>query len=414
VSRSGSMTGGLLLTIGLFGGVGGAQEIDQKKVCLSCHDYLEAEITGDTTHPPAADGDCTACHNPHVSRFAGLLRERPGRLCVECHTNLAEELTRHVVHAPVEEGRCVACHAPHGGSHDNLLVAPGAELCSSCHAEVADWQSRPMRHSPFRRNECSTCHEAHASSFAHLSKRPGSDNCMTCHVNDAKFQSAHKNYPVVEADCVGCHDPHASTVAGFFRGQLHFPFAEGDCSDCHGAANSENPFQVDPNLCGDCHADQVSQSREAVFSHVSAGGTGCTFCHNPHSGDDTALLNQPPEKLCLSCHDPGGSSSGQEGRYTTHAQGLVTCTICHAPHGSDQPLLLTSDPVTLCNGCHEHQHNASHPMGEAARDPRNGQLMSCLSCHGVHDAPYEKYMHLDGERDLCLTCHTTFAEPRDE
>lgn len=66
-------------------GVGEAQNINQKEVCLSCHDNLGEEIAARVAHPPAADGDCTACHSPHVSRFSGLLRERPGPLCAECH-----------------------------------------------------------------------------------------------------------------------------------------------------------------------------------------------------------------------------------------------------------------------------------------------------------------------------------------
>ena len=79
------------------------------------------------------------------------------------------------------------------------------------------------------------------------------------------------------------------------------------------------------------------------------------------------------------------------------------------PHGCEHPLLLASDPVSLCSECHDYEHDASHPMGQGARDPRNGRLMDCLSCHGIHDAPYEKYMHLAGERELCLTCHTEFV-----
>ncbi len=91
------------------------QAIDQLQVCLDCHD-LEEELSAEVAHEPAAGGDCTACHNPHVSRFAGLLLDRPGPLCVSCHGELAEELALDVVHAPVGEGLCVTCHRPHGGA----------------------------------------------------------------------------------------------------------------------------------------------------------------------------------------------------------------------------------------------------------------------------------------------------------
>ncbi len=409
--RTGWTAVGFVLTLGFANLVGGAQEIDQKAACLPCHKEMAKELEATVTHEPAAKGQCTACHSPHVSRFSGLLRERPGPLCIQCHEPVAEELALDVVHQPVEEGRCVDCHAPHGGPHDKLLTAPGTELCSTCHMEIADWQSRPNLHSPFRLNECSTCHQPHASSFANLSKSPGSGTCMSasCHPNNAAFQTAHRGYPVVEADCSRCHDPHASMQAGFFRGLLHKPFAEGDCSDCHASAASANPFQVketQDRLCGgNCHMEQVLLSRDAPFSHVSAGGVGCTACHNPHAGDETGLLNERPQELCLSCHDPGGASSGQAGRFTSHGENLI-CSSCHAPHGAEQPLLLITDPVSLCTKCHTHRHGSSHPMGVGARDPRNGQLMDCLSCHAMHDAPYDKYMHFGGERELCISCHT--------
>lgn len=45
-------------------------------------------------------------------------------------------------------------------------------------------------------------------------------------------------------------------------------------------------------------------------------------------------------------------------------------------------------------------------MGVDTRDPRNGQPMDCLSCHGMHDAAYDKYMHFGGERELCISCHS--------
>jgi predicted CXXCH cytochrome family protein len=31
--------------------------------------------------------------------------------------------------------------------------------------------------------------------------------------------------------------------------------------------------------------------------------------------------------------------------------------------------------------------------------------MDCLSCHGMHDAPHDDYLHRAGERDLCIACH---------
>ena len=154
-----------------------------------------------------------------------------------------------------------------------------------------------------------------------------------------------------------------------------------------------------------CHEDAVAANREAPFPHVAAGGGGCVACHNPHSGAGAALLREEQETLCLSCHDPAGSSSGLEGRHASHGEGALECTTCHAPHGGERPVLMASDPIALCGECHSHQHQAAHPLGEEVRDPRNGAPMDCVSCHGIHDAPYEFYLHKSGERDLCLSCH---------
>ena len=387
-------------------------EVDQLQACLDCHD-LEAELAAAVAHAPAREGDCTACHNPHASRFAGLLQARPGPLCISCHGELEAELALAEVHAPVAEGRCADCHEPHGGGHDKLLVAERVELCISCHEDVAAWQGQAVRHSPFRRENCFLCHQPHAGAFPQLSKRPMNDTCAECHPRDADFTSAHQGYPVELADCGQCHDPHASSRADLLGDNLHLPFEDGDCADCHGPPGTAQPFRVElgqDQLCGDCHDDVVEASRNAPFPHVSAGGGDCTACHNPHAGDD-GLLQQPLERLCLSCHDPGGAASGQPGRYAGHG-GSTTCATCHDSHGGERPLLLVDDVVPLCNTCHAHQHAASHPMGEQARDPRNGQPMDCLSCHAIHDAPYPDYMHLDGDRELCISCHTDLARDR--
>ena len=75
-------------------------------------------------------------------------------------------------------------------------------------------------------------------------------------------------------------------------------------------------------------------------------------------------------------------------------------------------MLLVDDSVELCGMCHSHQHAITHPMGEGVLDPRNGQAMDCLSCHGVHEAAADKYLYRDGARELCIGCHKDKGVPR--
>lgn len=385
--------------------------VDQRVVCLECHD-LESELDAAVAHQPAQDGECSSCHNPHASRFSGLLLSRPATLCATCHSEIDKELELSLVHEPVASGRCTSCHQPHGGNNDNLLVATGAELCGSCHPQVTEWLGRKVEHGPFRRQKCGLCHEAHASEYPHLSRRPAAKACLRCHKPDAGFRSAHSGYPVDRRECSSCHDPHAAADATLLRSQVHFPFAEGECSDCHAAADAKEPFELNASidrLCGDCHDDVVEDSRAAAFPHVGGEvGDGCVSCHDPHASSYEAMLSDRTQKFCLDCHDPGGSSSFESGRYATHGDDL-SCSTCHAPHGGDRPLLLVAEPAVLCSECHSHQHIAAHPMGKDAIDPRNRQPMDCLSCHGIHDAPYPKYMHRDGDRELCVACHTELS-----
>lgn len=399
----------VLLAFGLASGFGTARaelppdrQVDQKEVCLTCHELEKARVT----HAPVEAGECSGCHNPHVSRFDALLRERPATLCSSCHEELAESLSRAVVHEPVADGRCNDCHRPHGGDTDGLLVRASKELCRECHAELTEWESRQVLHPPFVGGECGNCHDPHAADHPGLVAEAGGGICASCHPLTAAFKANHEGYPVENAECRQCHDPHASARSGLFRSHLHAPFADGDCTTCHVEPDSSEAFALvddQPGLCGACHEEQVEISRTSAFPHVSAGGGRCTDCHNPHTGDGESLLNGGAQAVCLTCHDPGGASTEQSGRFVTHVD--VDCATCHSPHGGPEPLLMPKPSSEICGDCHTHEHGIRHPLGEKVRDPRTGNPMTCLSCHGIHNAPYKMYLHASEERDLCIGCH---------
>jgi predicted CXXCH cytochrome family protein len=80
-----------------------------EKLCLSCHvDF----VTGVHVHGPVAVGDCMACHLPHDSRFASLLKNERSRVCSTCHREerLAASMHNEVM---ARQMTCVDCHDPH-------------------------------------------------------------------------------------------------------------------------------------------------------------------------------------------------------------------------------------------------------------------------------------------------------------
>ena len=130
-------------------------ESTEPDLCLDCHDEVSESLEEDgesgSWHQPAAAGECSSCHDPHVSTVARLLTgaypskpygkfsEERYELCFECHdaelvteqrTSEATEFRNgtvnvHYLHvAKNAKGRgCNLCHMPHAGVQPRLLRA---------------------------------------------------------------------------------------------------------------------------------------------------------------------------------------------------------------------------------------------------------------------------------------------------
>ncbi|MEF9425911.1 MAG: cytochrome c3 family protein [Candidatus Mariimomonas ferrooxydans] len=102
-------------------GVPGRLVAPLKELCAECHPQKSAQAAHSKdlwSHGPAANGDCTACHNPHRSAFQYmLLREKTTELCTQCHSSgyilQTEEHTN--------DRECISCHNPHMGKNRFLL-----------------------------------------------------------------------------------------------------------------------------------------------------------------------------------------------------------------------------------------------------------------------------------------------------
>jgi predicted CXXCH cytochrome family protein len=138
--------------------------------CRECH------ASAPMLHPhfPYASGMCTRCHDPHASKFPGLLRARVNDVCLDCHLQgrvkhpsrylptieltsdyrFGHPYARHPVNGspdPISgrEMSCISCHQPHGGNKLHQLKmgteipedalnqnTETKDMCEKCHMKL--------------------------------------------------------------------------------------------------------------------------------------------------------------------------------------------------------------------------------------------------------------------------------------
>ncbi len=391
------------------------KEPDEKKLCISCHTDFEQKLKSRFIHTPVRTGDCSGCHNPHVSAHGKLLSDDPGRICTGCHDGVVPANAKSI-HKVVIEGQCDKCHDPHGSDNSANLVAKGNDLCASCHKELAaSARNAKFKHSPVQQG-CLTCHGPHASERGdHLLKNDVPAGCVTCHKPDSPaFLTRHDNYPVGKASCTTCHDPHGSNQPALLQANVHAPLSTGRCNQCHEAPGASVPFATKrpgSELCKGCHAEMVNGTMAKRRLHWPvADKSGCVSCHNPHASKHQKLVKAETAQLCGTCHADTMKRIGASAvKHAPVAAG--TCVACHSPHGSDTPgLLAQGSLIKTCTNCHNYESHSAHPIGDQAVDPRNKNLrVDCLSCHAAHGGEFKHILLADTNVELCTRCHQKFG-----
>jgi predicted CXXCH cytochrome family protein len=310
-------------------------------LCQTCHDAFG---TKSDVHPPAKEGMCTTCHNPHSSDEPKLLQQPLKDLCLTCHSELASFKN---LHGPFSAGDCTACHAPHESNIKPLLLKQGDELCATCHVEVPDWLKKTEVH-PALQGGCTSCHNPHGSAHPKLLSEEGAALCFQCH---DQIQEKVEKSPVVHAavksakGCMSCHSPHSSD------NRKLLPADEKD-------------------TCLGCHKGIVTKDMTVVHGPIAKGL--CTPCHNPHGSQNAKLLEKEfPQAdyvpytdtayaLCFSCHnrdllqypDTSFATNFRDGERNLHylhvnnKQKGRSCVMCHNIHGGKSPRLI-AESVTF-------------------------------------------------------------------
>lgn len=372
-----------------------------ESICFSCHE--QADFNGGSVHSPVASGKCTACHNPHVARFEGLLAKPLAKLCFSCHAKGSTTLSGKVVHQPVKEGKCLACHDAHSASGKGLIRGALADICFECHKGLE--KQYKVTHRPYAKGQCSSCHNPHGADNTLLLRAKAPDDlCYSCHKKERVAQR-HANYPVKVKDCLSCHNPHGSSQKGLVRDVSHSPYKKKNCSACHRKGQASTGIDV----CLECHKN-VMAGMYKTHSHLAIGkGNSCIQCHAPHAGDTKALLKGHLVSVCRNCHED--TFKRQEERLYVHVKAVNECGKCHDVHGSNRMAMLSGDGNSICVECHAAQGAFTHPVGDKVFDPRTGHVMTCVTCHNPHGTDYKNHLRLSGTKTLCVQCHK-FEEGR--
>jgi len=265
-------------------------------LCLACHDN---PATGKHRHMPAADGDCTACHDPHQSEQAKLLNAPAGEICLQCHDQ--GDFSGTVVHGPVAGGDCVACHNPHATDLARLLREPVPALCWRCHdkaqtdtAGISLPPTKPLfeyskanHHPPFAAGDCNDCHRPHASAEVRL---------LAAAYPKELYQAYNKT---AYALCLNCHEaaafttPRTETATAFRNGNLNLHQRHVDkkkgrsCRACHTPHGSAQPRLI-------AHGFRFGERVLGLtFEATDNGGSCVSNCHIKVSYDRLAPVNNP-------------------------------------------------------------------------------------------------------------------------
>lgn len=406
-----------VLLLGLALAVSGTQAAVKGNIaddCFKCHPKVKEELLQKNVHFSFKQGKCNACHNPHLSNFKDLLKEEINSLCLSCHENIRNLLKKANVHTALKKGVCTDCHYAHSGGNKHLLNKPEKALCMSCHEPLKAQLNLSNVHTPFKEGQCSSCHNPHGSSEkSHLLAQPNK-TCKSCHPPRCKAGGVSISFATKDLDCTSCHTGHSSNNKGLLGPYGHASFLNKNCEQCHSpiVANRKITTKAEgEKLCFSCHKKDPAKFKENDI-HGSAANGGCGMCHSYHASKKKGIITAE-SNVCLACHKATDKRMALMDKRVKDMKWNIKCAPirdrkcfeCHTPLHSSQQYYLKAGKTLTCARCHEAQHRITHPLGEGIIDVRNGQQITCLSCHSLHNAKADFMLTHDRSRLLCVQCH---------
>ena len=146
----------------------------QPLLCYTCHTEQKADFSKPFRHR-VNEGllKCTDCHDVHGSPISHSMRAAATQdtACFRCHRNLQGPFV--FEHVPVKTEGCAACHQPHGSVNARLLKVNQVNLlCLQCHTPSSTPNTRgggsnapappaaPVHDQSMKFQACTICHVA--------------------------------------------------------------------------------------------------------------------------------------------------------------------------------------------------------------------------------------------------------------
>lgn len=134
-------------------------------LCYGCHQEAKLQFN-QPFHHRVNEGlvQCNDCHNPHGGYLNRQLRATATQdmVCFKCHADKAGPFVYE--HEAVKVEGCTACHSPHGSANARLLKRSQVNLlCLECHAFTVDAgpAAIPTFHNQAQKYQaCTMCHTA--------------------------------------------------------------------------------------------------------------------------------------------------------------------------------------------------------------------------------------------------------------
>jgi predicted CXXCH cytochrome family protein len=205
---------------------------------------------------------------------------------------------------------------------DNLQ-RPTGPLCDGCHSVNYDIKTKTVTEWNVG---CERCHgpgEAHG-------KKPARDNIL----NPARLDYVHAS-----DTCIQCHSqgqPKMNPIEGkYYDWPVGYDVAKNlaDYWNLEEHKLGETTFTHFAD--GTAHKNRM-QGNDFVQSLMYARGITCFSCHDPHGGDNVAMVRKTGNALCLDCHGPNAQAGPHAPSVEAHTHHKADspgseCIACHMP-----------------------------------------------------------------------------------